>query len=74
MMRNRNMWLGPALLGAFFMARSRSGRRMHAGRGMLGGRGILSQLGGGRSRRGGLGSMLMEALTGRRSGARAFRW
>jgi len=68
MSRNRNMWLGSALLGAFFMARSRSGRRLQGGRGVLGGRGILSQLGRGRSRRGGLG-MLLEALMGRRTGA-----
>jgi hypothetical protein len=73
MARNRNMWIGPALLGAFLMARSRSGRRTPPRRGMLDGRGILGQLSRGRSRRGGFGSMLLEALMGRRTGARAFR-
>lgn len=69
MARNRNMWLGPALLGAFWMAKSRSGRRTQGGRGMLGGRGILGQLSRGRSRRGGLGSMLLELFMGRRTGS-----
>jgi hypothetical protein len=40
---------------------------------MFGGRGILSQLGRGRSSRGGLGSMILDALMGRRMGSRAFR-
>lgn len=74
MTRNRNLWLAPALLGAFWMARGRAGRGTRGRRGVLGGQSLLSQLGiGSRPRSGGLGSLLLGSLMGRRTAARWFR-
>jgi hypothetical protein len=79
MTKGRNMWLAPALLGAFWVAKNRSGSRS--------GRGILSQFTQSRSRggwmgqsRGGrgqsIGSSILQSLFGggrRRSGYGLFR-
>jgi hypothetical protein len=67
MTKGRSLLLAPALLGAFWMATSRSGR------------GMLGQMRRGKTHRGWLGqgwlgqSWLSQTLLGRRTGSRLFR-